>query len=269
VERRRFGRADLEVPVIGVGTWTVFDVAPSDEDGPRAVIEAAFGDGARLVDSSPMYGRVEAVLGRAVSAAGVRASAIVATKIWTPSILEGRHQFEAQLGHFGGRVEIEQIHNLVAWREHLGWLEDEVKQARIGLLGATHWNEARFGELIEVMETGHIDCVQVPYNPLERKAERDVLPLAEERGIGVIAMRPFGEGRLLERAPSDPSVLRDLGVETWAQALLKWTLSDRRVHVAIPATSSVGHARSNVAAGEPPWLDDDQRALVERVVARG
>jgi aryl-alcohol dehydrogenase-like predicted oxidoreductase len=267
VELRRFGRADLEVPVVGLGTWTVFDVAPADEDGPRAVVDAAFGDGVRLVDSSPMYGRAEGVLGRALSAAGVRVSAIVATKIWTPSMLEGRRQFDAQLELFGGRVEIEQIHNLVAWREHLGWLEDEVKQARIGLLGATHWNESRFGELLEVMQSGRVDCVQIPYNPLERAAERDVLPLAEERGIGVIVMRPFAEGALLERAPKDPGVLRALGVSTWAQALLKWTLGDRRVHVAIPATSSVDHARSNAAAGDPPWFDGEQRALVERVVA--
>ena len=132
MELRRFGRADLEVPVIGLGTWTAFDVAPSDEAGPGAVVEVAFGEGVRLVDSSPMYGRAEAVLGRALTGAGVRATATVATKIWTPSIAEGRQQFASQLGFFGGRVDIEQIHNLVAWREHLGWLEDEVKQGRIG-----------------------------------------------------------------------------------------------------------------------------------------
>jgi aryl-alcohol dehydrogenase-like predicted oxidoreductase len=268
LELRRFGRADLDVPVVGLGTWTVFDVPPADEDGPRAVVEAAFAEGVRLVDSSPMYGRSEPVLGRALSSARVRASAVVATKIWTPSVLEGRQQLDAQLEYFGGRVELEQIHNLVAWREHLGWLEDEVKQGRVGLLGATHWSQARFGDLLELMRTGHVDCVQIPYNPLERRAERDVLPLAEERGIGVIAMRPFAEGALLEREPADPGILRDLGVTTWPQALLKWTLSDRRVHVAIPATSSVEHARSNAAAGEPPWFDDEQRALVERVVSQ-
>jgi aryl-alcohol dehydrogenase-like predicted oxidoreductase len=269
VELRRFGRADLEVPVIGLGTWTVFDVAPSDEAGPGAVVGGAFDEGVRLVDSSPMYGRAEAVLGRALSAAGVRATATVATKIWTPSIEEGRQQFDSQLGFFGGRVDIEQIHNLIAWREHVGWLEDEVKQGRIGLLGATHWNESRFGELIEVMETGRVDCIQIPYNPLEHEADGEVLSLAEERGIGVIAMRPFAEASLLAHGPSDPRVLTELGVETWAQALLKWTLSDRRVHVAIPATSSVEHARSNAAAGDPPWFDDEQRAFVVRVVARG
>ena len=267
MELRTFGRADLEVPVIGLGTWTVFDVATEAEEGPRSVVEEAFAAGARLVDTSPMYGRAEEVLGRALQAARVRASAIVATKIWTPSLLEGRRQFGAQLAAFGGRIEIEQIHNLVAWREHLVWLEEEVKAGHVALIGATHWNESMFGELIEIMETGHVDCVQVPYNPLERRAARDVLPLAEEMGIGVIAMRPFAEGALLAREPKDPGVLRDLGVETWAQALLRWTLSDRRVQVAIPATSSVAHVRSNAAAGEPPWFDEEQRRLVERLAA--
>jgi aryl-alcohol dehydrogenase-like predicted oxidoreductase len=268
LEIRRFGRTDLEVPVVGLGTWSVFDVAESEEDGPRAVVEAAFDAGTRLVDTSPMYGRAEAVLGRALEAAGVRASATVASKIWSPSLLEGRRQLEAQLGSFGERVEIEQVHNLVAWRDHLPWLEEQVAAARIALLGATHWDERRFPELIEVMRTGKIDCIQVPYNPRERRAEREVLPIADEMGIGVIAMRPFAEGSLLRREPADDGVLRELGVETWAQALLKWTLSDRRVHVTIPATSSVGHATSNAAAGEPPWFDDDQRALVSRVLER-
>lgn len=263
---RVFGRTGLEVPVVGLGTWSVFDVGPSKEDGPRAVVEAAFGAGARLVDTSPMYGRAEGVLGRALEAAGVRESAIVATKIWTSSAEDARRQLEAQLEWFGGRVEVEQIHNLVAWREHLPWLEAEREAGRIGSIGATHWDEARYPELLDVMRTGRIDCIQIPYNPRERAAEREVLPLVEELGLGVIAMRPFAEGGLLRRGPKDPGVLRELGVETWPQALLKWTLSDPRIHVAIPATSSAEHAFSNAAAGESPWLDAERRALVERLV---
>lgn len=267
METRALGRTGVEVPVVGLGTWNVFDVPEADEDGPRRVVEAAFAAGARLVDTSPMYGRAEGVLGRALSRAGARDSAIVATKIWTRSADEGRRQLDAQLDAFGGRIEIEQVHNLLAWRDHLAWLEPEVERGRVGALGATHWDERAFPDLVQVMRSGRVGCVQVPYNPFEREVERVVLPLADELGIGVIAMRPFAEAGLLRRADPDPGVLRELGVHTWSQALLKWTLSDPRVHAAIPATSDPAHAASNAAAGEPPWLDEDGRAMVARLAA--
>ncbi len=262
MEVRPFGSTGLKVPVIGLGTWSVFDLPGAEGERARSVVRAMFEGGTRLVDSSPMYGRAETILGRALE--GIRDDVVVATKIWARSAREGRSQLEAQLGFYGGRVDLEQVHNLVAWREHLGWLEAERDAGRVGVLGATHWNEASFGELATVMRTGLIGCVQIPYNPLERRCEDLVLPLADELGLGVIAMRPFAEGALVRRAPSDPGVLRALGVETWTQALLKWTLSDRRVHVAIPATSKAEHARSNVATGRPPWFDREQRELVVR-----
>jgi aryl-alcohol dehydrogenase-like predicted oxidoreductase len=232
MERRRFGRSALEVPVVGLGTWQTFDVEPEGEPAAREVVEAVFEAGTRLFDSSPMYGLAEGVLGRAL--AGFRDEAIVATKIWTSSAEDARAQYDAQLG-FYGRVELEQIHNLVAWEEHLEWLEDERDGGRIDLIGATHYDEGAFGELERIMETGRIDAIQIPYNRAERAVEDRILPLAAELDLGVIAMRPLGGGSLVGRF--DP-------VE-----LLKWTLSDERIHVAIPATSSVAHARANAAAG--------------------
>jgi aryl-alcohol dehydrogenase-like predicted oxidoreductase len=265
MERRILGRTGAEVPVVGLGTWATLDLPDADQGIGDAVVEAALDGGNTVVDSSPMYGAAERVLGRAL--AGRRERAFVATKIWTPSLAEGRAQLEAQLGFYGGRVDLEQVHNLVAWREHLDWLEGERDAGRVRFLGATHYSASAFDELARVMRSGRIEAIQIPLNPREREVEREILPLAEELGIGVIVMRPLGgEGALLPGP--DPRELAPLGVDTWSQALLKWALSDPRVTVVIPATRSPAHAQQNIAAGSPPWFGPDERRRVESLAAR-
>jgi diketogulonate reductase-like aldo/keto reductase len=255
MEERRLG------PVVGLGTWNTFG---GDEELARDVTGAALGSGIQLVDSSPMYGHAERSLGSALE--GRRERAIVATKIWAPTVEQGREQFEDQLRWYG-RVDVEQVHNLVSWRDHLPWLEAERAEGRIGRIGVTHYAPTAFRELAEALTTGRFQTVQLPYNPYERECERELLPLAAELGIPVIVMRPLGEGELLLRPPPDEDLepLRELGVDTWAQALLKWALSDERIDVVIPATRNPLHAAQNALAGEPPWFGPDERRLVERL----
>jgi diketogulonate reductase-like aldo/keto reductase len=251
MEERRLG------PVVGLGTWNTFDGDPATA---RSVVDAAYDAGCRVFDSSPMYRGAEQSLGAAL--APHREDTVVATKIWTTSVEEGREQYAHQLEWFG-RIEVEQIHNLQAWEEHLPWLEAERDAGRIDRLGVTHYSAGAFGELARALRTGRFEVVQLPLNPHERECERELLPLAAELGVAVIVMRPLGEGALVRRSPPQ-EVLHELGVETWPQALLKWGLSDARVDVVIPATRNPEHARANAAAAMPPWFDAEQRQVVER-----
>ena len=262
MERRSLGRTGVEIPVVGLGTWATLDLPDEDQHVADTVVETAFAAGTRLVDSSPMYGRAERVLGRALG--GGREHAFVATKIWARSVPEGRAQLEDQLRHFHGRVELEQVHNLVSWREHLAWLEAEREAGRVRFLGATHYAASAFDELAVVMRSGRIEAIQIPLNPREREVEREILPLAEELGLGVVVMEPLGGAGSLIPAP-DHRQLEPLGDMTWAQALLKWALSDPRVTAVIPATRNPAHAHENAAAGSPPWLGPEDRELEERL----
>jgi diketogulonate reductase-like aldo/keto reductase len=254
MDERRLG------PVVGLGTWNTFG---SDARLAKVVVDAALDSGCRVFDSSPMYGGAEASLAAAL---GDRRDGVsVATKIWAGSVAEGREQYRRQCDWFG-RVEIEQIHNLVAWEQHVLWLEQERKEGHIDRLGVTHYSPSAFPELVRALRSGRFDTVQVPLNPRERECEEEILPLAAEVDIAVIVMRPLGEGALVRRSvPAE--VLAQLGVESWAQALLKWALSDGRVDAVIPATLNPEHMRENTAAGEPPWFDAEQRRLVERLAA--
>jgi aryl-alcohol dehydrogenase-like predicted oxidoreductase len=269
---RKLGKSGIEIPAIGVGTWQVLDVrGPAElEETRHEVVRVALEEGANLFDSSPMYGEAERVLGDALQKHG-RERAIVATKVWASNDSDAQRQIERSLGYFGGRVELYQVHNLVAAERRLERLEELKDEGKVLSVGATHYSRAAFGDLMSVMHSGRVDFVQVPYNAAETAVTEELLPLAEQLELGVIAMVPLGSGRLVRNAPSEKDFepLREFGIETWAQALLKFVLSDRRVSCAIPATSNPGRMRENARAGEPPWFGDEEREYVAGLARRG
>ncbi|HTM19372.1 MAG TPA: aldo/keto reductase [Kofleriaceae bacterium] len=268
MERRPLGRTGIEVSVVGQGTYKVFNVSgDAAEARCGAVVDAALSAGACLFDSSPMYGNAERVLAGAL--ADRRDEAVVATKVWARTRAQGEEQIEQALDWFE-RVELYQVHNLLAIDEHLPYLRHLQQAGRVRAVGITHYLPSALPDMVERIKRHEIDAVQVPYHPLERSVEAQLLPEAHACGVGVIVMSPLGSGRLLERLPTDEQLapLAPFGVFTWAQALLKWILSDPRVTAAIPATSSPERMRENAAAGSPPWYDGDARTYVRQLAER-
>jgi aryl-alcohol dehydrogenase-like predicted oxidoreductase len=266
VENRGLGAGRVSVPVVGLGTWQRLEAAAAAGQH-RELIAAAIAAGVRVIDTSPMYGAAERLLSDALD--GQRGQVFVADKVWTASAQEGAAQLSGAVDWYSGRVDLMQIHNLVAWPAHLPMLEAARDQGLVGLIGATHYSPAAFGELAELMATGRIDTVQVPYNPAQREVERTILPLAADLGLGVLLMRPLGEGQLTRRPPGPDQLapLRPFGITTWGQALIKWGLSDPRVHVSLAATAHPGRLAENAAAGSPPWFGPEERAHVLRLAA--
>jgi aryl-alcohol dehydrogenase-like predicted oxidoreductase len=247
------------VPVIGLGTWRTFD---TDEDR-RPLVEASIDAGIDLFDSSPMYGRAEAVLAKAIK--GRRDRVLIATKIWTSDPDEGREQAEYALRLYG-HVDVYQVHNLVNVPAQLALLERLKAEGKVRAIGATHYMESAFADMARLMASGRIEMIQIPYNPLRRAAEHEVLPLAESMGLGVFVLSPL-QGGILRRRPSGEE-LKELGVDTWAQAVLKWIAGDTRVSTVLTATSQPDHLRHNAQAGNPPFFNADQRELVVRIAQR-
>jgi aryl-alcohol dehydrogenase-like predicted oxidoreductase len=258
------------VPVIGLGTARTFDVrADRDIVVRRQIIERCLATQVTFIDSSPMYGQSERVIG--LTTEGCRQRVQLATKVWC----HGRAQGEAQIANSfrllkSTYIDVLQIHNLVDWRTHLGTLERLREQGRIGLIGITHYATSAYPTMLEIMRSGRIHTIQIPYNVRERSCEERMLPLAAELGIGVIVMEPLDKGRYvkgLKRRP-DLSPLHASGIRTWGQALLAWVLADPRVSVVIPATTRPERIEENALAGSIAALSPELRDYIRRETER-
>ncbi len=262
--------ATLQVPPIGMGTWKTFDVHSKAEITVRKeIIAACLSEGVALLDSSPMYGESESVVG--VTTEGKRERFQLATKVWCTGLSQGKVEIARSFERFRtDYIDVFQIHNLLDWQTHLSTLERLKAEGRIGLIGITHYMTEAYPEMIRIMKGGRISTIQIPYNVLERTCEQEILPLAEELGIGVIVMQPLGVGRLVTGLRREPDLapLRAHGIETWAQALLAWILADMRTSVVIPATSKPERIRENAAVGASPVLPKELRKYIEQEAQR-
>lgn len=247
------------LPVIGCGTWLAFDVGSRPTELPRRgeVLAALFAEGGSVVDSSPMYGSAEQVVGDLLQASGQHGKAFLATKVWTTGKQAGIDQMERSMSLLRTRhIDLMQIHNLEDWRVHLATLRDWKAQGRISYIGVTHYTEAAHPELEKVLLAEPLDFVQFNYSVASRNAERRLLPLAAERGVAVLVNLPLDAGKTLRalRSKPLPGWAGDIGCTGWNQVLLKFVLSQPAVTCVIPGTSSPDHMRDNAraAAGELP-----------------
>jgi diketogulonate reductase-like aldo/keto reductase len=260
------------LPVVGLGTWRTFDVgsAPAERAPLREVLQRFVELGGRVVDSSPMYGTAESVVGDLASGLGVSEKLFLATKVWTSGRQAGVAQMEQSLRRLRGRrLDLMQIHNLLDWHTHLATLRDWKKEGRIRYIGVTHYTSSAYGELERVLKSETLDFVQVNYSLGEREAEQRILPLARERGIAVLVNRPFSEGGLFQRVRGQPlpAWAAEVGCESWAQIFLKWIIAHPAVTCVIPATSRPEHLVDNMKAGSGTFPDAAGRDRIASAVA--
>jgi diketogulonate reductase-like aldo/keto reductase len=257
------------VPVVGLGTWITFNVGNdrAARDGCAEVMRAFFADGGRMIDSSPMYGSSQDVIGDGLRRLNRPAALFAADKVWISSGTRGPAQVETSRQRWGvSSFDLLQVHNLLSWEEHLPMLLALKAEGRVRYVGITTSEGRRHRDIERIMASQQIDFVQVTYNVIDREAEQRILPLARERRIGVIVNRPFREGALIRHVQRHPlpGWAAEIGCTSWAQVLLKFILAHPDVTCAIPATSSVAHVRENMAAARGPLPD---AAMRRRIIA--
>jgi diketogulonate reductase-like aldo/keto reductase len=264
IQTRVVPSTGLALPVIGLGTYKGFDVGSNRKDRAALaeVLRTLFSYGGSVVDSSPMYGRAEGVVGDLLDAAHAHESAFLATKVWTQGRSPSIDQMKRSMGLLRCRpIDLMQIHNLVDWRTHLATLRAWKDNGWIKYLGITHYSSRAYEEIERIMRAETLDFVQLNYSLDDREAERRLLPLAAERGIAVLVNLPFGQGRLFNmlRGKPIPDWMREAGCNTWSQALLKFALGHPAVTCVIPGTGNPAHMEENCRAGLGPALDESLR----------
>jgi aryl-alcohol dehydrogenase-like predicted oxidoreductase len=260
------------LPVVGVGTWINFDVAPGSGEYAAlpGVLDALFAGGGTVIDSSPMYGRAERTTGELLASRSPRPATFLATKVWTSGREAGIAQMEASVRRLQAtRLDLLQIHNLVDWRTHLPTLRRWKEAGRLRYVGITHYTSSAYADVEAVLRAEPLDFLQINYAVDDRTAEARLLPLARDRGVAVLVNMPFGGGGLLRRLRGRPlpAWASEVGAASWAQLALKFVLSHPAVTCVIPGTGTPRNMAENAAAGAGPFLNETHRTALVSAVA--
>jgi diketogulonate reductase-like aldo/keto reductase len=260
------------LPAVGLGTWQTFDVNDSDEElAPlREVLKTLILKGAKVVDSSPMYGRSEKVVGDLSTAENINAQLFIATKVWTSGVDEGKKQMQRSFELLRrSKVDLMQVHNLVDWQNHLRTLQSWKDEGKVRYIGVTHYLDSMHDKLESIIRTNKIDFIQVNYSIASRNAEKRLLPFARENNVAVIINRPFEEGALFQRVQGKalPPFAREMDCSSWGQFFLKFILSNENVTCVIPGTSKVKHLIDNLSAGEGRLPNAKEREEMIRLIS--
>ena len=263
-QTRAIPRSGEALPLVGLGSWITFNVGndAAAREACADVMQAFFGAGGRLIDSSPMYGSSQSVIGHGLRRGDALARVFAADKVWVSPASRGPAQMEASRGLWGvPRFDLLQVHNLLASREHLAVLLEMKAAGRVRYVGITTSEGRRHDEMEQIMRSQPLDFVQLTYSLRDRRAEQRLLPLAQERGIAVIANRPFEQGSLLRQLQGHPlpTWAGEWQCTSWAQLALKFVIAHPAVTCAIPATTRVDHVRENLGAARGPLPDAAMR----------
>ena len=251
---RTIPSSNEKIPVVGLGTWQTFDVGNSEaERAPlKEVLKILIEHGGSLIDSSPMYGRSEKVVGDLTTELQLKSKIFEATKVWTSGKDEGIRQMNTSMQLMQANpIELMQIHNLVDWKTHLKTLKKWKSEKKIKYIGITHYHSGGYSEMENIMKNEKIDFIQINYNLAVREAAERILPLAKDKGIAVLINRPYEGGSLFRKVKNKtfPSWAEEFDATTWGQFFLKFILANEAVTCVIPGTSKAKHMRDNVQAG--------------------
>ncbi|MBV6640715.1 MAG: aldo/keto reductase [Cyclobacteriaceae bacterium] len=264
VMKRKIPSSGEMLPIVGVGTWQTFDVgtSPSERSPLKEVLKTLLEKGGTVIDSSPMYGRSEGVVGELSTELGINEKLFVATKVWTSGRQSGIDQMNRSFSLLRRKtIDLMQIHNLVDWRTHLATLRPWKEDGKIRYLGITHYTESSYDNIEQILKTEKLDFLQINYSIVSRQVEERILPLAQDKGVAMIINQPYEGGSLFRsvRGKELPGYAKEFDCTSWGQFFLKFILGHPAVTCVIPGTDNPRHMIDNMGAGLGKLPDQEMR----------